>query len=292
MANSRVSSGPNVARICRNSYEIEGTKKVAQGMFRKLFSKDQIDTDPQIDSLNILLPLAVETPHFLVGDIHGRHDLLTRMIEKIRTRFDGMTDHDAAKVVFFGDFVDRGEDSRAVLTDLMALDQDDAVVCLMGNHEKMLLQFMEKPAKNGRRWLRYGGLQTLASFGVRGIHERMESEDLEDAAAQFEDLLPEGMLDWIKNLKLTYQTGNLLCVHASVDPTVPIEEQSKSALLWGHPEFENTPHPSGLTIAHGHTIVAKAGKVNHRLQLDTGSYATGKLSAALVLGEDVEILQA
>lgn len=237
-------------------------------------------------------PLKVDRLHFVVGDVHGCAKLLDRCINKIREIYANKPEGTAARVVFVGDYIDRGDDSATVLRVLRELTSDGDTVCLMGNHEKMMLDFLGDPARKGRRWLRYGGLQTLASFGVRGVHERMEADELEDAARAFEDAAPDGLLDWMAKLPLVYQNGSLTCVHAAVDPDVSIEDQTKSALLWGHPEFQTKPHMSGQTIAFGHVIQDQAYCVDGYMALDTGAYATGRLSMAIIDGDELSFVVA
>lgn len=226
-------------------------------------------------------PLAPEAPIAVIGDVHGRDDLLGRLLDRLAAEAPGH------QVVLVGDYIDRGEQSRAVIERLR--DRPD-LVCLKGNHEAMCLDFLENPEKSGARWLRNGGLQTLASFGV-GLSgegpERMTAA--RDAFAQA--LGAEGR-DWLARLPLQWRSGNVAVVHAAADPEQPIQLQSERTLLWGHPLFESQPRGDGLWIAHGHTIFDQPFSHAGRIATDTGAYASGRLTAALIAPGELRFVQA
>jgi serine/threonine protein phosphatase 1 len=184
-----------------------------------------------------------------------------------------------AHLIFVGDYVDRGDNSAAVLTRLQALEAagQGQVICLKGNHEAMLLDFLDQPEAKGRRWLKNGGLQTLASFGVRG-----SGADFQALHAAFTQALPAGMVDWLRARPLIWQSGSLAVVHAAVDPTRALSDQSDRCLLWGHKAFFRRPHRAGGWVAHGHTIMDQATAQGGRISVDTGAYATQVLTAARV----------
>lgn len=220
-------------------------------------------------------PLVVDTCCILVGDIHGRIDLLEALLEKISPRNN-------CDLIFLGDYVDRGDHSADVLRMLFELDKSDHVTCLMGNHEKMLLDFLDDPKGSGKRWLRNGGLQTLASFGVGGVADGSGPTALQEAASNLEDALGHELEQWLRALPLFYRNGNLVCAHAAVDPMLPLALQKPSTYLWGHPEFFKTPRVDGYWVAHGHTIVDEASAKDGRISVDTGACFTGRLTAAVV----------
>jgi serine/threonine protein phosphatase 1 len=212
-----------------------------------------------------LLP---ETPLFIIGDIHGRIDLLDRLLNSAP---------EDAQLVFVGDLIDRGEDSAQVLTRVKALCTQGAI-CLMGNHEKMLLDFLERPTESGARWLRNGGLQTLQSYGVRGISDRASEAALLAARDTLEIALPQGMADWLRGLPLHYSNGNIHAVHAGADPALDMAGQTPHVLLWGTPAFRAQPRSDGQWVVHGHTIVDEGMADQGRISIDTGAYATGVLT--------------
>lgn len=220
---------------------------------------------------------------YAVGDVHGAARLLERLLEKI----DADTvarDADDADLVLVGDYVDRGDDSRAVLDMIRALacESPDMVTCLMGNHERMLLNFLDSPVKAGPRWLRYGGLQTLASFGIGGVTERSDGPALEEVRDRLAEAMGPDLMAWLRTLPLVWQSGDLAIVHAAADPALAIDEQPSQVLLWGHPEFERTPRRDGVWVVHGHTVVGEAGYRAGRVSVDTGACFTGRLTAAVI----------
>ncbi|OWU66697.1 hypothetical protein ATO2_17780 [Roseovarius sp. 22II1-1F6A] len=229
----------------------------------------------------VFAPLAPEAAFCAVGDIHGRADLLDRLLEKLHEQ----APPDAA-FVCVGDYVDRGEDSARVLRDLQALSvaHPDHVTCLMGNHEEMLLGFLDRPEQAGPGWLRHGGLQTLASFGLPAPAGATPTpaawEDLRD---QLRAALGADLETWLRALPLQWRSGNVAVVHAGADPALPLEAQTTRALLWGHRDFATTPRRDGQWVLHGHTITDMPQMQAGRIAIDTGAYATGRLTAALVL---------
>ena len=227
--------------------------------------------------------MRVDWPHYVIGDVHGRIDLLRALSAQIVADARARPGMGAARIVYLGDYVDRGDASADVLNHVYRLNlaQPERHICLRGNHEAMMLDFLHDPAERGTRWLRHGGLQTLASYGIGGLTERSSPEAILEASDRLHRALPEGIADWLANLPTLHRTGNLVCVHAALDPTVPPEASSERCRLWGKQEFYRDRRSDGLWVVHGHTIVENAGTTaNGRLELDTGAYATGRLTAA------------
>lgn len=230
---------------------------------------------------------------YVVGDVHGRIDLLERLIARMDADAlaQGIT---RPEIIFVGDFVDRGEHSAEVLSCVQALtrDPDRAVTCLMGNHEKMMLDFLERPTERGPRWLKFGGLQTMMSFGVRGISERMEEADLLQARDALRGAMPDGLEAWLSALPLSFVSGNVTVVHAAADPDIPLSGQDSRTLLWGHKNFFKKTRQDGQWVVHGHTIVDQAEATLGRISVDTGAYATGRLTCARISDSGVAFLTA
>ena len=225
-------------------------------------------------------PAAPDQPLFVIGDLHGRADLLDKLLDQTR---------DGEQIICVGDYVDRGENSADVLT---RLHETPDILCLKGNHEDMLLGFLEDPENAGPRWLRYGGLQTLASFGVPGISERMRGGELTAARDEMVKRMGNAQVEWLQTRPLFYETGNVAIVHAGADPVCPIAQQSNTVLMWGHPEFRKTTRPDGIWVVHGHTIVDEPMVKDGRISVDTGAYATGRLTAARIGADGIEFVRA
>lgn len=213
-------------------------------------------------------------PFIALGDIHGCVDLLTRFLRS----------EPAHRVVCLGDYVDRGDHSAQVLRLLKSRPE---IICLKGNHEDMLLNFLSEPQIHGPRWLRHGGLQTLASFGISGISDATTGAALDGACDTLRSAMGEELIRWIADLPTYYMTGNVVAVHAGADPAQAIPEQSERVLIWGHPQFRKTPRRDGVWVVHGHTIMDQAHTHNGVISIDTGAYATGRLTAATISADGV-----
>ncbi|WP_170599974.1 metallophosphoesterase family protein [Ruegeria arenilitoris] len=227
--------------------------------------------EPEQESL--LETLAPDQRFYVVGDIHGRLDLLQQLL----TRLDP-----DIPLVFVGDYVDRGDYSAQVLHHLRHLSENGEreVICLLGNHEEMLLRFIEEPKRTSRLWLGNGGLQTLASFGLTGITEATMGEDAVQISHQLRSVIGDPVLTWLENRPLTWSSGNVSIVHAALDPALPIDDQPRHVCLWGHPNFLPTARLDGQWVVHGHTIVPDPKVSGRVISIDTGAFATGRLTAA------------
>ena len=228
---------------------------------------------------------------YAVGDVHGRDDLLRDLLAQIDAHAAGR-DH---RLIFLGDYIDRGPYSAAVVSRLMALQQarpPSAVICLRGNHEQMALDALA--AGGGWQvnfWRRNGGDATLASYAPPGEEPELGHVSEEHRA-------------WFATLPLSYQDAQRIYVHAGLEPHTPLAEQEDEVLLWIREAFLRAPEGSfPAHVVHGHTPTW-AGKPDwadpellaHRTNLDTGAYQTGVLTAGLfvtdVPGGVIKLLQA
>lgn len=243
-----------------------------RGFTKSLFkSRKSPEASPPFDAA-----LAPDERLAIIGDIHGTDGLVAALLDTIAAR-------EPARLVFVGDYVDRGEHSAQVLQRLYALSKSSPdSVFLIGNHEAMMLAFLDDPETVAKRWLRYGGLQTLASFGIGDISENPSPAQSLAARNALAKALGPDLLDWLRNLPMRFQSGNVAVVHAGADPALPIDAQNAETLLWGHPDFEARPRGDGIWVVHGHTIKASVTRDNGRIGTDTGAYANGRLSAALI----------
>ena len=218
-------------------------------------------------------PPRVKQPVAVVGDIHGRLDLLDLLLDKLANQASG------AKLVFVGDYVDRGPDVRAVIDRLRALGDD--AVCLKGNHEAMLLEFLDDPIELGGRWLRNGGDRTLASYGIT-LRENSSVDEVRAASSALRIALADGAESWLRGLPLFWQSGTLLVTHAGPDPALPIKGQKDEVFFWGHDRFLRNPRSDGIWVAHGHWIRERPSCIDGRIAVDTGAWTTGRLTAAVI----------
>ncbi|MEP0144405.1 MAG: metallophosphoesterase family protein [Erythrobacter sp.] len=214
-----------------------------------------------------------DRPLAIIGDVHGCVDLLHRLLAKLPSD---------AQVILVGDYIDRGEDSADVLRYLC--NRQD-LICLRGNHEDMLLQFIEDPARYGPRWLQYGGLQTLASFRISGVQSGATPKALTECRDALLAKMGTELVEFVNRLLPSYLSGNVLVTHAGANPTVAPEYQTPSDLAWGHPNFDKTMRKDGIWVVYGHVIQDQPIASKGRIGIDTGAYATGKLTAVYLTHE-------
>ncbi len=225
-----------------------------------------------------LSSVAPDEDFYAIGDIHGRFDLLEMLLAELDP---------ARRLVFVGDYIDRGENSAQVLRHLHALCQqsDGQIVCLKGNHEDMLLNFLDNPADAAPIWLRNGGDQTLAAFGIA-----VDETDPDSVADALRQAMGQPLIDWITELPLHWTTGNVTAVHAALDPAISVEDQSERVCLWGHPRFRQRPRRDGQWVVHGHTIMTQPTVAQGIISVDTGAFATNQLTAAEISGGQVQFM--
>ncbi|MFT6651378.1 MAG: serine/threonine protein phosphatase 1 [Celeribacter sp.] len=227
-----------------------------------------------------------QDPLCVIGDIHGQIDCLDSLLAQITQNFD------SSRLVFVGDYIDRGDHSAQVLSRLFELSKSKPeTIFLMGNHEEMMLSFLKDPVRSGNRWMRYGGLQTMASFGAFRLVERNTPEALIAARDGLQKALPTGLENWLSGLPRLWQSGNVAVVHAGADPEKPIDGQDPKTLTWGHTHFGKQARTDGVWVVHGHTIVDMPQETNGVISIDTGAYATGRLTGAHILSGTVEFVQ-
>jgi serine/threonine protein phosphatase 1 len=212
---------------------------------------------------------------YAVGDVHGMNDLLVRLLTAIEA--DAAERGLPATVVFLGDVVNQGAQTRQVLDRLVAgpTRVNDRWIVLRGNHEQMLLDALSVDKHVAfRRWLKVGGAQTLASYGYT------RKKVTPDCARQ---VIDPGHVQFLAELPLTHVVGNYLFVHAGVEPGVPLERQDASTLMTIRGRFLRKPHGLPFTVVHGHTPTNGQPRFGPgRIGVDTGAYFTGILTAVAI----------
>jgi serine/threonine protein phosphatase 1 len=230
-------------------------------------------------------PVLKDTRVYAVGDVHGRADQLARLLDMIQEDIARGPRPATVEVILLGDYIDRGRDSAAVLDMLSGLTLPGLqLTMLRGNHEQVLLDLAAQPrAKQLSQWLTYGGLETLASYGLPS--QLLYSDDLDTLLAAMEQVIPEAHLQWLSALPLQRRVGDYLFVHAGVRPKRPLDAQDSQDLLWIREPFLSSTDDFGAVIVHGHSISRAVESRPNRIGIDTGAYATGILTA-VVLEED------
>lgn len=227
---------------------------------------------------------------YAVGDIHGRDDLLAPLMSDIAA--DGKRHPDKRKIlIFLGDYVDRGLQSKQVIDRLLGLDLGDfKTVFLKGNHELAMLQFLGD-AQFGRTWKYYGGLETLHSYGINELTLSDDPEDFERARENLIRVLPVDHLRFLETLLPSVEYGDYFFVHAGVRPGVSLARQIEDDLLWIRDDFLQSRASFGKMIVHGHTPAESAIFRPNRIGIDTGAYMTGILTCLVLEGATHALIQ-
>ena len=230
---------------------------------------------------------------YAVGDIHGRLDLLEQLVGLIKadaTERRAREPIEHCSLIFLGDYVDRGFHSKQVLDYLQAAELDGfEVMCLRGNHEEMMLEFIDDPLGN-EGWLHFGGVATMASYGAKMEEGDSGQTDLVATASAFDDKFPRTHRDFIRSMPFLHQIGDYVFVHAGLRPGVFLEAQQPEDMMYIRQEFTESRYDFGVRVVHGHTGVQNPLELKRRIAVDTIAYATGRLTAAVLFGESVDFI--
>ena len=225
---------------------------------------------------------------YAVGDVHGRADLLDILIARIEADAARHHDHRQPILLFLGDLVDRGEQSRAVIDRVLAAVLTwGRVVCLRGNHEAAMLGFLDDPVE-GAAWLDYGGRQTLESYGIPAPPPGAGPTVLRAARRQLADTL-DVHARFLRESPAMFRSGGVVFAHSGIDPARPLEAQDDTTLLWGRSGFLDGELPEGLRVVHGHWDRTVAEVTRQRVNVDTGAYYSGRLTAVR-LDDDTHLM--
>ena len=212
---------------------------------------------------------------YAIGDIHGRVDLLNAVFKRIDADLE-QNPISLGIEVYLGDYVDRGPASREVLDQLVVRNQTFRTVFLKGNHEAHLMSFTTNPLIL-EDWRQLGGLETLMSYGIVPLIHTGADAQVRIAAA-FDQALPTTHRRFLSNLKLSFTCGDFFFVHAGIRPGVPLTKQREEDLLWIRRDFLLCEEEFSKIIVHGHTPVPEPEIHLNRINIDTGAYATGRLT--------------
>jgi serine/threonine protein phosphatase 1 len=227
---------------------------------------------------------------YAVGDIHGRDDLLAELLDRIEQDACGAP-FDRNILIFLGDYVDRGLQSKQVLDRLTGAGPAGFErVFLKGNHEQALLQFLSDAAF-GKTWKYYGGLETLHSYGITELTLSDDPADFERARERFDAALPHAHRHFLETLQLSAEFGGYFFAHAGVRPGVALHRQIEEDLLWIREDFLESSSRYGKVVVHGHTPREEVVVRPNRIGIDTGAYMTGVLTALVLEGEGKRFLQ-
>lgn len=248
-------------------------------VFRKLFAR----AEPELP----VYALPDGERVYAIGDIHGRDDCLAQLLVAIendeKTRAAAET-----TIVFLGDLIDRGSDSRGVIERVMAISKARRCVLLMGNHEEILIRAWEGDRQATGLLHRVGGRETLMSYGVPTAE--YDACDLGELTTLVSERVPLAHIAFLRGFADQWRRGGYLFVHAGVRPGVPFDEQMPSDLRWIRREFLEDERDHGAMVIHGHSITEEVDEQPNRIGIDTGAFASGRLTALGIEGTERWVL--
>jgi serine/threonine protein phosphatase 1 len=224
---------------------------------------------------------------YAIGDVHGRADLLDRVLSRIDAH---VAAHPVVRPIHLlvGDYIDRGPASREVVDLLINCEQGREMVLLRGNHDVFVKDFMQNPDVLND-WRRIGGLETLMSYGLNPPMNA-DAAVQKELATELKSVVPPSHLKFFDGLESSFGCGGYFFAHAGVRPGIPLAKQKDDDLLWIRDDFLLHEEDFGKIVVHGHTPVREIDIRTNRINIDTGAYATGRLSCLVMEGSNVEPL--
>jgi serine/threonine protein phosphatase 1 len=231
-----------------------------------------------------------DTCVYAVGDIHGRLDLLKEMNQKI---IDDMKKNPCARkvVVYLGDYIDRGRESKGVISELISNPIAGAeIIHLRGNHEQTMIDYFGDK-ELAASWFLWGGAATVRDYGVGEWDKHGRRLNLTEVHEQFVNAVPDDHKEFIRALPYTHEEGDYVFVHAGFRPHLPMDEQNSHDMMTIRDTFIKSAYDFGKMVVFGHTVQEEVFKAPGRLGIDTGAYATGVLTAVVLCGSEQRFLQ-
>jgi serine/threonine protein phosphatase 1 len=229
---------------------------------------------------------------YAIGDIHGCADLLGKMLDQIIQ--NPRTNQKLLKIIVLGDMIDRGPASSEALEMILAwIDTPPRPLemhVLKGNHEQMFLDFLSDPEKNGPFWLRNGGVETLKSYGLRLPSQNLSAKELRLAHRQALAAIPPRHITLLQSAKSLLISPDYVFCHACIDATLSLQQQDQQTLLWSRKFPPDDEDYTGPVIVHGHEPHKLPVAARHHINVDTGAYATGVLTAVRIDGSQRNFL--
>jgi serine/threonine protein phosphatase 1 len=245
---------------------------------------------PEIERLKVFgrqpsLPAGLRI--YAVGDIHGRLDLLNELLSRIDADI-ALRPTDRPVYVFLGDYIDRGVSSRETIDRLIELGRARECVFLKGNHELIALKCLSDRSLFDQ-WLRLGGVETLISYGLAPA-ELTSGKPIVELQAAFHRALPQAHFGFFRDLQLSHACGDFFFAHAGVKPGIELSQQLENDLLWIRDEFLSSRADFGKIIVHGHTPTRHVAIGPNRINIDTGAFATGRLTCLVMEGSSLSVI--
>jgi len=231
--------------------------------------------------------LPAELRIYAIGDIHGRLDLLNELLARISADI-ALRPAVRPLYVFLGDYIDRGSASRETIDRLIEHGKTHESVFLKGNHELIAIKCLSDRGLFDQ-WLRLGGLETLVSYGVPA-ETLANGKQIAELQSAFHGALPQAHFRFFRDLKNSFECGDFFFAHAGVKPNVELSRQKENDLLWIRGEFLTSKDDFGKIIVHGHTPTREIEVGPNRINIDTGAFATGRLSCLVLEGEELSVI--
>ena len=224
---------------------------------------------------------------YAIGDVHGRADLLVALLARIDAHLATYPIEQSVQV-FLGDYIDRGPYSRQVLDQLIIRRRQHQMIYLLGNHEMYAAEFIRNSSV-WPAWKAIGGASTLLSYGVTPStgDDPQERQDLFNA---FHQALPDSHHRFLQSLALSFTSGDFFFVHAGVRPGIPLQQQRQTDLLWIREDFILHEEDFGKIVVHGHSPTKEPDIKPNRINIDTGAYATGRLTCLVLEGDQISFI--
>lgn len=225
---------------------------------------------------------------YAIGDVHGCLNEMQALLRKIQTD-DAYRDESPTYIVFLGDLIDRGPDSKGVIELLMDFPFAFAEpLFVMGNHEEMMVRGLMEEPHFLPDWLQHGGYACAESYGVP--RSQLMGRDPVDLQYILRSAIPKKHVEFLGRFLDYVRFGDFLFTHAGIRPGVTLQRQSSRELRWIRDPFLSYEGDHGLMVVHGHSVSDKIEIKHNRIGLDTGAYLTGRLSAICVEDRRVSFL--
>ncbi len=225
---------------------------------------------------------------YAIGDVHGRLDLLVEMHAQIAAEIMRLRPADW-RVVHLGDYVDRGPDSKGVIEFLVRQTADRRILALAGNHDVGFLDFLAEPRPDGL-FAHNGGVETARSYGVD--LDLFDPIAFQSGSRALFEAVPRSHTDFLRGLKDRATFGDFFFCHAGIRPGVALDAQDPRDLIWIRGEFHRHRELFSKVVVHGHTPAAEPEVLPNRVNVDTGAFASGRLTALVVDGAEKRLLTA
>ena len=232
--------------------------------------------------------------YYAIGDIHGCYELLVNLIDLIEKDLDKKNTN---ILIFLGDYIDRGPDSNKVIDFLLEIQKEYKSIFLKGNHEDLLIRFINNPQKCSLLKIN-GGIPTLNSYGIDTSKIEQDKINTIEFSKLYQDIhdlflekVPKTHLNFFLNsLRLSYETEKYFFAHAGVRSNTKLSKQRAEDLIWIREPFLSESIKHEKIIIHGHSITPTVDIKKYRIGIDTGAYHSGELTAIKLWGEEISFL--